>query len=462
MDLIAFENKYKFLYDITLGGFPVYTCLREGLNAVLSDNLSEQEPVKDNGRYYLRRLIEGFFKIKKFKNKKSLIFTSSMYRRDEGQNYSAEFLAEKYPDSVVFEWPTKNNYYDKSYFRADKKNIYCPFDWYVVKYKFYFLLHKKEINAKRNEISEKVKALFDGCNFCSEEEKNAVDYVINVLPESYTEIYFSQKLFAKLFKKYKNVENVIDFWGSARENISPAIKTKHKLIELQHGIITSVHPGYVYPDFVKSEGEFFGRTILVYGEGTKKILCEKSIFKSENVEVVGNPRIATYKKKHLMSADKRDLILFASQPYENDGISKDYYSSVIEYLKPIKECIAGTDYKFAIKLHPREPEYAISVYKKALGDDTVIYGNTSGLYELFNRTFIHITVSSTTLYEAALFDCITLNVKYGNIAPVDLYGFEVDMIDDKSKVTEKLNKYTDKKEYSNYLEYLKENTIFYM
>ena len=50
----------------------------------------------------------------------------------------------------------------------------------------------------------------------------------------------------------------------------------------------------------------------------KKLLMEKSVFTEEQIEVIGNPRILKYKQEFGENNEKRQYILFTSQPFEQD------------------------------------------------------------------------------------------------------------------------------------------------
>ena len=53
-----------------------------------------------------------------------------------GGNWTAGVLMDKYPDGVVFEWPSRTDLYDIAYFQDDRKDRYCPLDFYILLYKF--------------------------------------------------------------------------------------------------------------------------------------------------------------------------------------------------------------------------------------------------------------------------------------------------------------------------------------
>ncbi len=462
--LFAFEEKYPFLYDVLVNGVPIYTSFRDGVAQLLKEGISASSSAQAEakGGVSLRRIAQGFFKKRKFKKKKTLIFTSTVYRRDKGRNLAAEYLMDKYPEAVVFEWPSRNAAYDNAYFTDENKDKYCPLDYCSVRLKLYSLFHKKEYARLCEECREKILPLFAKTPSETENERSAVKYLIEHLPQAYATTATYQKLFSKFFKHYKKVQYAIDFWGGARENIIPALQGNPQPIELQHGIITNHHPGYVYPKFVKDcDLAFFKRKLLVYGEKTKRILCENSIFEEKNIQIIGNPRTQTYKKVFGEKNETRRLILFASQPYEQDGVGKEYYKTVIKRLKEVQRILRSDErwagYKLAIKLHPRENNGAAELYKSAL-DGVQIFDNTSELYELLLKSFVQLTVSSTSLYEAAEFGTPTITLRYNGVLPNDIYGFapwEIVGVEDIQAIMENL---LHKDKYEEYVRYLIEQT----
>ena len=463
--LFEFETKYSFLYEIEVNGVPVYTCFRDDVFSILS-GLDQDKNVKipeEKGRIYPKRILDSLIKLYRFRKANTLVFTSTMFRRDYGKNLAAEYLAEKYPNTVVFEWPSRTDSYDKAYFNDEHKEQYCPLDFYIVFYKVYSLLYKKKHTRLENQCRKRLKQAFDKAPvYESKEEKKAVDFIIAYVPESYATTVISQQIFKKLFSRYKNIKYAIDFWGSARENIIPILPGNFESIELQHGIITEDHPGYLYPNGANSLCKrFFDRTLLVYGETTKQLLVKKSIFKEEKIEVIGNPRILMYKRNFRLENKNRNLVLFTSQPFEQDGSAVNYYQTIIPVLKEIEKNLPGDNFSLGIKLHPRENNGIITLYKKSL-PKCQVFDNTSQLFELLNKTYLHITVSSTTLYEAALFNCPTVNLKFDNQDPVRIYGFKTWSINSIAEVKQVIKQCYDREQYDTYLKYLIKETMEYM
>ena len=454
--LFEFENKYPFLYDEQVNGVAVYTCLRDGVFMILRGEGSSSE-INSNGRakIYARRILASYLKWNRYKKTKTLIFTSAVYRRDNGRNLAAEFLLEKYPNGIIFEWPSNKPAFDEAYFK-DNKN-YVPIEKYLIKYKLYRLFHKKELYKIENECRERIKAKFLQLSPTSENERKAVEYIVDRLPSTVVETELAQRVFKKLLKRYKSVEYAVDFWGSARENIIPVLQNSPKSIELQHGIITLVHGGYVYPSFVKNCGSnLFDRTVLVYSRKDKDILCNKSIFLDKQVEIIGNPRIKRYKRLFDKSAQTKKWILFTSQSYEQDGAGLGYYEKMIPLLKKFNEILQRDGkYSLAIKLHPRESENVISRYKKEV-EGVKIFDSTSQLYQLLNESYLHLTATSTVLLEALEFDVPTVTLQY-NVAPNSIYGFDTLHVSNVEEVESVWKKMLDRQSYEEYLEKLKAN-----
>lgn len=467
--LFGFEKKYPFLYDIAVNGVPIYTCYRDGVLACLQQCEQAQPTVcpEEKGKVFPRRIFEGVVKLPRLRKSRTLIFTSSMYRRDKGRNLAAEFLMDKYPDAVVFEWPSRTEAYDAAYFSDARKDKYCPLDFYIICYKLYSKVFRKRYNRLAEDCRQQLEAAFAQVSeTVSESEKAAISYLLESLPDSYAATACSHAVFRRLFAGYKSVEYAVDFWGSARENIIPVLPGAPESIELQHGIITGYHPGYIYPEFVKDrKSRFFGRTLLVYGEKTKQLLTEKSIFVENQIEVIGNPRIRAYKRQYPMQAMERKLMVFASQTYEQDGAAANYYDTVIPFLQEIERILQTDDcwqgYSLAVKLHPRESNAVKQLYKQKLPYSQV-YDNTSQLFEVLSSTFAQFTVSSTTLYEAAEFDAPTVTLQYNHYRPCDIYGFDTWHIEDIEQIKDAMENLKNKNTYDAYLSHLKEKTKQFM
>ncbi len=432
--LFAFEEKYPFLYREMVGGVSVYTCLRDDVAARLSteERATEKNASQIKGKIYIRRVLATFFKWRKYRKAETLIFTSSVYRRDKGRNLSAEFLLQKYPNGVVFEWPSRNQTFDKAYF--SDKAPYVPLDGYLIRYKLYCKLHKKEIRQMERECRTRLQKQFEQNPPTSEAYKRAVEYLMEALPTSVAATAISQRIFARMFRKHKKVRYAVDFWGSGRENIIPILQGNPQSIELQHGLITPAHPGYVYPSFVQEvDSPLFKRKILTFDKKTSRILTENSIFHKNQIEVVGNPRLIMYKQFFQSSGLEKKWILFTSQTFEQDGAGARYYDTVIPILNNLASKLKQEGhYQLAIKLHPRENQCFAERYKTGI-EGAVIFDNSKDLYEVISQSYFHLTATSTTLFEAAELDVPTAIIQYKDYTPRQTFGFDVLCINNEEK-----------------------------
>ncbi len=431
--------------------------LRDNVQLILLFGEHHDPSRGEKGRVFPKRLLDSLLKLPRLRRAETVVFTSSVYRRDHGRNLAAEYLMERYPNAVVFEWPARNEAFDGAYFSDPQRERYCPLDIYPVLYKLARLLRRKRLREKAEQIRIELRRQFeDAPDPRNENEAAAIRYLLEALPESAVTTELSQAIFQKLFRRYRSIQYAIDFWGSGRENIFPVLPGEPEKIELQHGLINSTHPGYIYPDFVRDlDTDFFRRTLLVYGEATKQLLCKRSIFRPEQIEVIGNPRIQMYRREFPVKETERNLILFTSQPFEQDGSGVGYYDTMIPILGKLQEMAVDMGLELCIKLHPRENTEIAEKYKKRLSDVSVM-GNDASLYDLLQKSWLHITVSSTTLFEAAFFRVPTVVISYREKMPEESYGFTVKTINR----TEEIGSIFDevRNNYSFYLEYLVHQT----
>lgn len=138
----------------------------------------------------------------------------------------------------------------------------------------------------------------------------------------------------------------------------------------------------------------------------------------------------------------------------------NYYSEIIPYLQDIQKQIAENEkwkqFRLAIKLHPRENNAIKKKYEESI-PGCEVFDNATQLYELLGKSFLHVTVSSTTLYEAALFDTPTVLVSYKEYIDKEIYGFEIKHY--RGSLPEDL---LVEEKYKTYLMYLKIETLKYM
>jgi len=180
------------------------------------------------------------------------------------------------------------------------------------------------------------------------------------------------------------------------------------VIEVQHGLISSLHPGYQY--FLNLEC-YVGRKplperILVFGRKFKEIILKKSnVFREQNVVVVGNPRLSELERlseedrknvrekvrKEIKVSHEEFLVVFTSQPA--------YSTNLADFIRRFLELSFNSDYRICIKLHPLESR--ISNAYRSFGSRVLILDDKlTDLYGLLLASDVHCTVSSTVFLEA--------------------------------------------------------------
>lgn len=446
--LLEFEQEHQELYDIQANGMPIYTVLRQDVYELLNESEIQYQASGKKGRIYPKRILDGLIKMYRFRNKETLIFTTSIFRRDKQRNLAAEYLLDNYVGAGIFEWPSRDSVFDLGYFKDEKREQYCPLDFYLLLKKFDRILYRKQYNNLINECKNNIEGILAGIK-----ETKVREFLSNALPSVYADTIRSQVLFKRLYKKYSETKIIIDFWGAARENIFPIFSSSVQLIELQHGVISLESIGYIYPKFVRYiNAPIFERKILVYGDYTKRLLTEESIFDNSQIDIIGNPRLIRYNQMSCDTIISKEIILFTSQPYTLPNYYPKMVKLLNEFNKAIKE--VGINKKLGIKLHPRE-DVRIGEYYKQHINEVEIYDASVELYDLLKRSFVHLTVSSTTLYEAAEFDTPTIVLVDGYHNSLNDFGFPVWTVEEHSDILNVLTKLQNVDTYHKYVNYLK-------
>lgn len=170
------------------------------------------------------------------------------------------------------------------------------------------------------------------------------------------------------------------------------------VIELQHGLISPEDIFYCLPALIKPvrERALFPDRIFVFGEYWKQQLLKGFEFSAEQIEVLGYypfetdaaPSAGIAQLKSWIGG--RKLLLFTTQVFLHEPI--------IRYVNWLSKDMLERqpDYAIIVKIHPSEkPE----TYAALNGLSNVQVVNES-LQALFQLTSIHVSIYSTTLYDA--------------------------------------------------------------
>ncbi len=164
-------------------------------------------------------------------------------------------------------------------------------------------------------------------------------------------------------------------------------------IELQHGVISPYHPGYVFPDGVTKTT--FPDFILTFGEYWKKSV-NYPIPKSHVVSA-GFPYLESKRASGAGSRNERE-ILFISQ--ERSGVLISKFAVQLSRL-------LSNDFKVVYKLHPLETDRWKKLYPWLVESNIEVVGTERDLYELFKESKVQVGIFSTALFEGLSFGLST-------------------------------------------------------
>lgn len=201
--------------------------------------------------------------------------------------------------------------------------------------------------------------------------------------------------------------------------------------DLQHGIIYAGHPGYFDPEGNLAESlDAPNGKVLVWGEGIRKIFidsCKNSDI-STKVIVTGYPLSQNIQVKE--NAYKR-TILFSLQ--FTHSLNDHQLQQLKEMLDEALVALDNLDFCIKLKQHPR--------YYDSISIDDVLRKHPDveltdlPLNELAKETLLHITWSSTTIFEFASYGVpsyILADERYPNGAQIYYNQFRYPIFRDKS------------------------------
>lgn len=222
-------------------------------------------------------------------------------------------------------------------------------------------------------------------------------------------IFYMHYLVYYFFVKLLQPGHMLMICHYGREKfISAAKGNKVPITELMHGVIVPQHQFYNYPQSYKPylSESLFPDKLAVYGNYWREIVINGNMLLPDDVFVVGyylkNVRILP--KDKIANPNCKNCILIATQwPLQ------DKY---LQYIRFLKENLDRTEWQVVIKPHPAENAEPY----KLLTEDTFIVVANDSIYKLLNKTDILISISSTTLYEAMLYDVCTYVLIFEEIA----------------------------------------------
>jgi hypothetical protein len=215
----------------------------------------------------------------------------------------------------------------------------------------------------------------------------------------YLNFYFGFLLWKLIFQLLKPTAIRLFVWYGKEHIIAAAKTLSIEVSDMQHGIIYQSHPFYnrSQNNSITNSHYLLPDNCYVYGEYWRSLLI-KSGWQPDSVKITGY----FLDTSNTSGIDiETPYILYTSQPHVTDLI--------ISHIKSIREQASAKGINIVIAPHPSE---SIVAYEPILSARIKVY-STIDSYDLLSRCLVHISVSSTLLWEAMLFNKSSYVLNYG-------------------------------------------------
>ena len=392
-ELQRIEEKYKLL-EYKVSGWSIWPILRHSLGLSISNypiNPAKRKRNLDLVKY----AVKDFFSILFLKKSRYLVKTYTSARGEKVGDYYKDIYFDDllYEIKDFYKIEAINNYrlLNRSKKALIKSNMTNSFIEIVSGLFSYLKIGPKEINNISCDLARIINQEFRIDGFSPER-------ICRRLLHFYWGKNFYTYIIKRINPDYVLVADPGEFYVFAA-----AKERKIPVIELQHGMFDRYHFTYSWHKNAQKYKSHMPipEKIFVYGEHSKKELEHLGFWKDESV-ITGNLRIDQYRKqKTKISKNNICTLTFASQ-----GIDRERVINLLdEFLKLTANSV---EIILNIKLHPVY-ESNIDTYFKSLGHykNVNILPATSlqSTFELICKSHFHMSISSTTHYEA-----IALNV----------------------------------------------------
>lgn len=179
-----------------------------------------------------------------------------------------------------------------------------------------------------------------------------------------------------------------------------------RVIEAQHGLISTNDLYYVYPEYVQDLNAdlLFADQLMLYGTYWKDLLMQGSEYTADQLRVVGDYVFKRTDLSDLTDTPKEDAIFIGAQ--------KNLADEYVAYVKSLHATLQAKhpEWKIIIKTHPLEKE--VQKYQnlqKLKGIE--VHGNEADLSTLLVRSRIQISVYSTTFFDALGLDVVNMSLQ---------------------------------------------------
>jgi len=227
-----------------------------------------------------------------------------------------------------------------------------------------------------------------------EELKTRFEVDVDVTKIVIGRLHERQSLLPLCLKFLKRVKPklVVMVTSYARKSLLEACRILNiTTIELQHGVISSYHPGYSFPNSAR-HNVLFPDYLMVFGEYWRTIADYP--IEEDHIISVGYPFLEKRIKLHTQAKRKRQIV-FISQNRFGVPISR----MAVELSK-----VSDFDYRIVYKLHPREVLDWKARYPWLVDANVEVIDTLgTGLFKLLGESMVQVGVSSTAIYEGLAF-----------------------------------------------------------
>lgn len=286
-------------------------------------------------------------------------------------------------------------------------------------------LSQADLESVRNlPLSHKSKAMLHEVKTVLQRSKDSHKFSAEELQHIQSQLHIFFEAF-RLFDNFltgNKVKNCLFENHYHREGMVAALKAHGaRSIEIQHGLIARNDLYYVYDDYAKATASraFFPDILLTYGSYWKNVVLAGHEHTSESVQVVGDYTSFAWPD---LEEGKRDKILLITA-------QKNMADHYVRYISDLALRVQKqhADWQITVKLHPKEPQK--EKYTTAFDNhpQVSLIGNETGLHDALSKARIHLSIYSTTLYDAIGHDLLNLSLQsYSSSA-----DYAADIIKDK-------------------------------
>lgn len=232
---------------------------------------------------------------------------------------------------------------------------------------------------------------------------NLEDVDLRNIATAFNAFFFQFRVFARFFDENRFTHCFFDQHYHREGMILALRRRKIKAIELQHGIILPQDIFYVFPESVRAVAKraLFPDKILTYAEYWSDVLRSGYEFREDQIDVIGQ-----YQNVNTHASDDqiKELVAFTKEnPFVLVTTQTFLHENFVSYIQWLASDLTkrGADTKIIVKLHPAEKKSSYTALDE-IDRVKIMDVNTEFL---LSRCAYHISVYSTTLYDASKYTC---------------------------------------------------------